>query len=129
MEINRQGSLLLARAVLVSASIAGSPFAALAQEPARPPDNSAQNKAAHDQTADNQRENASDRETTQRIRQSIVKDKSLSTYAHNVKVVTQNNRVTLRGPVRDEKERDQIVARAGEVVGPDHVDNQLSVKH
>jgi osmotically-inducible protein OsmY len=100
----------------------------MAQEPARPPDNSAQNKA-HDQTADNQKETTSDRETTQKVRQSIMKDKSLSTYAHNVKVITQNNRVTLKGPVRDESERDKVVARAGEVVGPENVDNQLTVKH
>ena len=128
MGIKQQGSLFWARAVLASASIVGMPFAAMAQDQARPPDNSTQNKA-HDQTADNQRENTSDRETTQKVRQSIVKDKSLSTYAHNVKIITQNNRVTLKGPVRDEKERDQVVARAGEVVGPENVDNQLTVMH
>jgi hyperosmotically inducible periplasmic protein len=128
MGTNRQGSLFLARAVLVSASIVGIPFTALAQDQAKPPDNSAQNKA-HDQTADNQKENTSDRETTQKVRQAIVKDKSLSTYAHNVKIITQNQRVTLKGPVQDESERDKVAAVAGKVVGPENVDNQLSVKH
>jgi osmotically-inducible protein OsmY len=128
MGIKPQGSLFWARAVLASASIVGIPLAAMAQEPTKPPDNSAQNKA-HDQTADNQKENTSDRETSQKVRQSIVKDKSLSTYAHNVKIITQNNRVTLKGPVRDENERDKVAARAGEVVGPENVDNQLTVKH
>jgi hyperosmotically inducible periplasmic protein len=127
MGINRQGHLFVARAVLASAAIIGIPFAALAQDQAKPPDNSAQNKA-HDQTADNQKENTADRETTQKVRQAIVKDKSLSTYAHNVKIITENQRVTLKGPVRDEREKDTVAAKAGEVVGPENVDNQLTVK-
>jgi len=41
--------------------------------------------------------NPSDRDITQQIRKSIVADKSLFTYAHNVKVITQNGMVTLKG--------------------------------
>jgi osmotically-inducible protein OsmY len=56
-------------------------------------------------TADQQKDNRSDQDITQQIRQSIMKDKSLSTYAHNVKIITQNGQVTLKGPVRSEDGR------------------------
>src|SRR5678815_3756836 len=48
-------------------------------------------------TADQQKENKSDREITRRIRESLVKDESLSTYAHNIKIVTRDGHVTLKG--------------------------------
>src|SRR4051794_20377725 len=51
-------------------------------------------------TADKQKDNASDRKLTQDIRRAVVDDKSLSTYAHNVKIVTEGGMVTLKGPVR-----------------------------
>ena len=53
-------------------------------------------------TADQQKENASDRDLTQKIRHALMQDKSLSTYAHNVKVVAQGGQVTLKGPVRSD---------------------------
>src|SRR6201989_2131488 len=56
-------------------------------------------RSANEPTADQQKDNRSDRDITQQIRQSIMKDKSLSTYAHNVKSVTQAGQVTLKGPV------------------------------
>lgn len=55
-------------------------------------------------TADQQKENKSDREIAKEIRQSIVKDKSLSTYGHNVKIIVQNGVVTLKGPVRSDED-------------------------
>src|SRR5690348_13844599 len=55
---------------------------------------------AAEPTADQQKENRSDRDLTKEIRKSLVDDKSLSTYAHNVKVIAQNGKVTLKGPVR-----------------------------
>lgn len=79
-------------------------------------------------TADQQKENRSDRDITKQIRQSIVKDDSLSTYAHNVKIVTQNGQVTLKGPVRSEDEKRTIEAKATEVAGENKVTNQLNVK-
>jgi osmotically-inducible protein OsmY len=91
------------------------------------PDNSAQNKD-HDTTADQQKSNRSDREITQQIRRSIVSDKSLSTYGHNVKVITQNGAVTLKGPVHSEEEKQAIAAKAAQVAGQDKVTNELTVK-
>jgi osmotically-inducible protein OsmY len=83
---------------------------------------------ANEPTADQQKDNRSDRDITQQIRQSIVKDKSLSTYAHNVKVITQNGQVTLKGPVRSDDEKQAVEAKAAEIAGQGKVTNQLDVK-
>jgi len=98
---------------------------------ASPADNTKMNERdrnANEPTADRQKDNRSDREITQQVRKAIVKDKSLSTYAHNVKVITQNGMVTLKGPVRSEEEKKVIEAKAAEVAGQDKVMNQLDVK-
>jgi hyperosmotically inducible periplasmic protein len=79
-------------------------------------------------TADQQKENRPDREITRDIRRSIVQDKSLSTYAHNIKVISQNGMVTLKGPVRSEEEKTAIEAKAAEIAGKDKVTSQLEVK-
>ena len=78
-------------------------------------------------TADQQSESRTDREITQQIRQAIMKDDSLSTYAHNVKVITQNGMVTLKGPVRSEAEKKSVEAKAIAVAGESKVSNQLDV--
>lgn len=78
-------------------------------------------------TADQQKENASDRDLTRSIRRAITQDKALSSYAHNVKVVTQAGQVTLKGPVRTEEEMHVVEAKATEVAGAGHVTNQMSV--
>ena len=54
-------------------------------------------------------------------------DKSLSTYAHNVKTITQNGAVTLKGPVKSDGEKKSVVAKATAVAGADNVTDQLSV--
>ena len=84
------------------------------------------NKA--ESTADQQKENRPDREITRDIRRSIVQDKSLSTYAHNIKIISQNGMVTLKGPVRSEGEKTAIEAKAAEIAGKDKVTSQLEVK-
>ena len=78
-------------------------------------------------TADQQKENSGDRELTQKVRRAIVKDKSLSSYAHNVKVVAQGGQVTLKGPVRTEQEKRSVEAKATEVAGAGKVTNELSI--
>jgi hyperosmotically inducible protein len=57
----------------------------------------------------------------------VVKDKSLSTYAHNVKIITQNGEVTLKGTVRTELEKSAVEDKAAAVVGKEHVTNQIEV--
>ena len=97
----------------------------------RPPDNTKVNDRDRNKaepTADQQKENRPDRDITRDIRRSIVRDKSLSTYAHNVKIISQNGMVTLKGPVRSEDEKAAIEAKAAEIAGKDKVTNQLEVK-
>jgi osmotically-inducible protein OsmY len=65
---------------------------------------------------------------TQQIRKAIVQDKSLSTYAHNVKIITQNGQVTLKGPVRSDDEKRALEAKATEVAGAGNVNDELNVK-
>ena len=79
-------------------------------------------------TADQQNNTVSDRDLTQQIRQSLMKDKSLSTDAHNVKIISQNGMVTLKGPVSSEQEKRAIEAKATAVAGPDKVTSELEVK-
>jgi osmotically-inducible protein OsmY len=57
-----------------------------------------------------------------------MKDKSLSTYAHNVKIITQNGQVTLKGPVRSEDEKKTVETKATEVAGENAVTSQLDIK-
>jgi len=99
-------------------------------KPAAPPDNTKVNERDRNSaqpTADQQKENASDRKITQQIRQSIIKDKAMSTYAKNIKIITQDGTVTLKGPVRSETEKKTIEAKADNVVGAGHVKNEIEV--
>ena len=94
------------------------------------PDNTKTNQRDRNQgepTADQQKMNPEDRELTKKIRSAITADKSLSTYAHNVKIISQNGKVTLKGPVRSEQEKTSIAAKATEVAGQGNVDNKLDV--
>ena len=79
-------------------------------------------------TAGQQSNSSSDIALTQRIRRSIMKDDSLSTMAKNVKIVSANGGVTLRGPVKTEKEKSRVAAKAKAIAGVDNVDDQLEVK-
>jgi hyperosmotically inducible periplasmic protein len=95
-------------------------------------DNTTVNKRDRDPgqaTADQQKNNPSDRDLTKNIRRSIMTDKSLSSYAHNVKVISQNGTVTLKGPVKSEDEKNSILAKAAAIAGgADKVTDQVTVK-
>lgn len=94
------------------------------------PDNTSVNQRDRDAaqpTADQQKGNKSDRETASRIRRSIVKDKSLSTDAHNVKIIAQGGTVTLRGPVRTEEEKAAVEKKAAEIAGAANVKSEIEV--
>jgi len=94
------------------------------------PDNSARNARDRDdqnKTTGDQSENEADRTITQNIRRAVTADDSLSTNAKNVKIITNNGTVTLRGPVKSEKEKAEIEAKAKQVAGVKSVDNQLEV--
>ena len=94
---------------------------------AQSPDNSGVNKH-QGTTADQQTTGTSDRDITAQIRRSIVKDKTLSTYGHNVKIVTKDGAVTLKGPVHSDDEKQNIEAKAAAIAGKDKVTDQLTVK-
>ena len=124
------------RTILCSGLLLGAGVLASAQEPnsqqASPSaDNTKVNERDRSQTeptADQQKDNRSDEDITRQIRQSVVKDKSLSSYAHNVKIITQNGQVTLKGPVRSEDEKKMVEAKATEVAGENKVTSQLDIK-
>jgi len=123
-------AVLCGCAALLLAVLAPAP--ARAQDTSTPPaatapDNSATNKAQK-KTADQQSNNSADLSITKQIRQAIVGDKSLSTYAHNVKVITTNGVVTLKGPVRSDEEKQAVADKAIAVAGSSSVKNQLSVE-
>ena len=121
--------LFTAGSVLAVSLAVASPQDSSTQSPA--PDNTKVNQRDNSQsqpTADQQKNNISDRTLTQHIRQSIMKDRSLSTYAHNVKIIAQNGMVTLKGPVRSDEEKQMVEAKAAEIVGKDKVTSELAVK-
>jgi len=100
--------------------------AAVAQQP----DNTKVNKqdqSAARVTADQQSNDRSDVAITRDIRRALVADKSLSTYAHNVKIVTNHGQVTLRGPVRSEQEKQIVEAKASEVAGAGKVTSNVTI--
>lgn len=82
---------------------------------------------SNEPTADQAQNNPSDRELMQKIRQSVMADKSLSTYAQNVKIIAQRGTITLKGPVRSEAERKNLVDKAAEAAGPGKVTDELSI--
>ena len=108
------------------------PVYAQSTDPQTKPDNTAVNKRDQnpgEATADQQKMNAADRALTAKIRRAVIADKSLSTYAHNVKIISQNGTVPLKGPVHSDDEVTSIIAKATERAGgPDKVVNQMSVK-
>jgi osmotically-inducible protein OsmY len=112
--------------------LSGSAALANAQAPAPSPapDNTKVNQRdtkPSEPTADQQHNDRSDLEITQQIRKSITADKSLSTYAHNVKVISQDGKVTLKGPVRSSAEKASIETKAAEIVGQHNVTSELAV--
>ncbi len=100
---------------------------------AQAPDNTAKNKedrstAPPRPTADQAKANMSDTQIMRHIRRDVVKDKSLSTYGHNVKIVATNGKVTLRGPVHTDDEKKTIEEYARKYAGDGNVTDELTVK-
>jgi hyperosmotically inducible protein len=124
---------ILLTAALYAASIAVAVPGKAQTSDSPKPDNTTVNKRdreADQVTADQQKNNQPDRELTKNIRRSIMADKSLSSYAHNIKIVSQNGTVTLKGPVKSDDEKQAVIAKAVAVVGStDKVTDQVSVKH
>jgi osmotically-inducible protein OsmY len=108
--------------------------AAARAEPAGSSDKSADNTGKNErdrsgstQTSGDQGGSEADRRVTQQIRKNIVDDAKLSMTAKNVKIITQDGAVTLRGPVKNNAEKAEIAAIAQKVNGVKRVDNQLEI--
>ena len=123
-----RGFLFSGAAALLGAALMAGPLPR--QDNTQQPDNTRTNKRDRDKnspTADRQKMNPTDRDLARRIRASIMDDKSLSTYAHNVKILAQDGKVTLKGPVRSEDEKNAIAAKATEIAGSGNVTDELEV--
>jgi osmotically-inducible protein OsmY len=117
----------LAATTLLCFAEAATPNSLAQSSSAQAPDNSGQNKN-HAGTADNQANAKDDRQITAKIRKAIVAEKDLSTYAHNIKIVTVHGEVTLKGPVQTEDEKQKVVSLASTIVPPEKIVNDLTVK-
>lgn len=117
--------------VVPSLLFAGAVLAGPIQQEQQPaPDNTKTNQgdaSKNAKTADQQKMNPADRETTKKVRSALMNDKSLSTYAHNIKIITTDGMVTLKGPVRSEDEKSAIEAKARGIAGDSNVTNNLTV--
>jgi hyperosmotically inducible periplasmic protein len=125
----RPGWVRRTTSILALTAAVACPAGLLAQQPPAP-DNTrtnARDRQPAQVTADDQKNNRTDRQLTQEIRKALVADKSLSTYAHNVKVIARKGKVTLKGPVRTADEKEVVVTKAAEVAGAANIINQLSV--
>jgi osmotically-inducible protein OsmY len=118
------------RTLIVAACVASAGVATVGAQQPPAPDNSKVNtrdRAKGATTADSQSNAKSDVEITKEIRQAVMADKELSTYAHNVKIVTRHGKVTLKGPVTTVDEKNTVEAKAAEVAGAANVTNQISI--
>ena len=105
-------------------------LSAIAQEsPAS--DNTRKNerdRSGETQTSGDQSNSSQDTQITAAVRRAVVKDNSLSTTAKNVKIITANGTITLRGPVKNDAEKTKIAELAQSAAGSAKIDNQLEVK-
>jgi hyperosmotically inducible periplasmic protein len=126
--------LLLSLALLALGGYAGTAYStAGTPSPSAPtaPDNTGRNvrdRGGVTMTPGDQSESEADRTVTQQIRRAVVADDSLSTMAKNVKIITTDGVVTLRGPVQSAHEKEAIETKARQFAGINQVDNQLEVK-
>ena len=108
----------------------GAPIASAQDQPPAQ-DNTKVNKRDRSKTAptaDQAKNTVNDRDVMQKIRKAVMDDKSLSTYAHNVKIISQNGKVTLKGPVRSEEEKSTVTKLATDVAGAGNVTDQITVQ-
>ena len=93
-------------------------------------DNTAKNerdRSGETQTSGDQSNSSADLKTTQAIRQALMKDSELSATAKNIKVITANGHVTLRGPVKNAQEKAKIDQLAKSAAGGAQIEDQLEV--
>ena len=117
--------------ILALASLSVISVAVLADNEKARPDNTSINerdRSGETRTSGDQSNSSADLKTTQAIRQALMKDGGLSMTAKNIKVITANGHVTLRGPVKTAQEKTKIDQLAKSAAGGAQIDNQLDVK-
>ena len=122
---------LMKRTLLVLACLSTVSIAAMAADDKTKPDNTAINerdRSRETQTSGDQSNSSADLKTTQAIRQALMKDSELSTTAKNIKIITNNGQVTLRGPVKNAQEKAKIDQLARSAAGGTKIDDLLDVK-
>jgi hyperosmotically inducible protein len=118
----------LSCAVLALSMYAMATSAPLYQETQQPAaDNPKTNKNQTIPTADQRMESSSDRAITQKIRKTIHDESTLSPDTHNIKIVTQDGKVTLRGPVRSEGDKNDLQDKATRVAEELSVSSKLEI--
>ncbi len=123
-------SILCIAILVLSAACCGSAFAVQQSTTTNAGDNTGVNKTEmqlNEPNAGDQSGSVTDRELSKRIRRAIVDDKTLSAYAHNVKIITVKGVVTLKGPVRSESEKTAVVKKATALAGEGKVVDQLDI--
>lgn len=118
-------SLTVSAVLLITPAVQGG------QNSSTPADNTRANKGANgksEHTADKGAGTMSDLQMTKQIRRELMKDKTLSTYGHNVKVLVSSGKVTLKGPVNSDEEKKAIEDHARSIAGDANVTNDISVK-
>lgn len=126
----RSNTRYMARVAVVMGCVSLSSLSVVQAQQPPAPDNSKVNvrdRRPSQVTADQQKNNKTDLEITREIRKALVADKSLSTYAHNIKIVTRNGKVTLKGPVRSDDEKQIVEAKAADIAGATNMTSQVSV--
>jgi hyperosmotically inducible protein len=119
------------RTLLTLACLSAVSLAAIAADDKTKPDNTATNerdRSGETKTSGDQSNSSADLKITQAIRQALVKDSELSTTAKNIKIITDNGQVTLRGPVKNAQEKAKIGQLARSAAGGAKIEDQLDVK-
>src|SRR5678815_3226368 len=122
--------MLMKRTLLVLTCLSTVSLAAMAADDKTKPDNTSINerdRSRETQTSGDQSNSSADLKITQAIRQALIKDSELSTTAKNVKIITNNGQVTLRGPVKTTQEKAKIDQLAKSAAGGAQIENQLEV--
>jgi hyperosmotically inducible periplasmic protein len=123
--------MLMKRTLLILACLSGVSVAAIAADDKTKPDNTEINerdRSRETQTSGDQSNSSADLKVTQAIRQALMRDSDLSTTAKNIKIITNNGQVTLRGPVKNAQEKAKIDQLARPAAAGAKIDDQLDIK-
>src|SRR5438552_11655108 len=120
------------RTLLVLTCLSALSLAALAEDNEKTkPDNTATNereRSGETKTSGDQSNSSADLKITQAIRRTLMKDRELSMTAKNIKIITANGQVTLRGTVKTAQEKAKIDQLVRSAAGGAKIDDQLDLK-